>query len=731
VGSFTVSAEYLMDPWKKHPQLNVLHKNIIRVAYNLRKKQRIFDMASLFEKCVQELPNPEPEIDLAIRELYQMKFIVVGKQLFKSEILENEKRRRLYNYIVDNPGTHQREIRREIGLGAYEASIHLAFLMKFGFIRKNKFKNKNVYFELDFDESLELKTVLLREETNHLIYETIETADRIRLSELSNLLEIPYTTVQTHLNDLLEAGLIQKIQQDQTSYYIATASAAAAAPQAPSTPPPTQGLVEVKREYDYVGGQIRFKVAVRNFTNMAIHNIGVNLNPSDQFTISVAQQQIANLPSNSTRGIDFYLIPRTCGQSKVFGSLSFEDAYGKVHTETIEPKEIRIKCPLVKPLEATQAEVNEWIQNLKRGTSTINYHSITDEEAFRIGQEQVSALDLTEIILDPTKKYGLYTGQVKVTGKDMAIKVSVQNPHIVLDVWTDDMKQTTGFLAYITNLINIALDVSYKTVQKTKEVIGKIGNLMKICGHADKICNHLENLQPISLIQEGLSHIHDLIERTDTDLSFAQSLQVWQSKFTSMFDPQTPIEKSVAISLQYDIIKWLRDIQELLKSYMNVYKMTFDDLNHVSEDISSGIQTIYDKIAIHEKRYALGLLSYLLVLDKQSGICIFEKDFSALKINPDLVGGFLHALQSFGVEISATDAAMKTLTYENYQFQIETGEYVRAALILQGVPNEYITSRLTRFVTMFEQMFQKELVNYSGDAQPFQVADRLFDSIFK
>ena len=67
-------------------QLTVLHKSIIQIAQKLRKKNRILDVQTLFEKCCKELPNPEPEIDRAIRELYQKNYLVEGKILFKNGI---------------------------------------------------------------------------------------------------------------------------------------------------------------------------------------------------------------------------------------------------------------------------------------------------------------------------------------------------------------------------------------------------------------------------------------------------------------------------------------------------------------------------------------------------------------------------------------------------------------------------------------------------------------------
>ncbi len=139
---------------------------------------------------------------------------------------------------------------------------------------------------------------------------------------------------------------------------------------------------------------------------------------------------------------------------------------------------------------------------------------------------------------------------------------------------------------------------------------------------------------------------------------------------------------------------------------------------------------INERIAQHEKNYGLEIISYLLVLDKKSGLTLFEKEFGDLQINPDLVGGFLHALQSFGMELSASETSMKTLSYENYQFQIETGEYIRAALILRGTPNQFLISKLSEFVKEFERELKEYIIQFSGNAEPFKAANRIFDSIF-
>ena len=709
-------------------ELNALHNNILQIASSLRKKTRVFSMLNLFEECCKTLPHPESEIDRATRELYDRGFLVEGKQLFKQDILKNEKRANIYDYFLNNPGAHEREIRKALELGAYETNINLSLLTKFGFIRNKSYKNKIVYFPLEFPEDKEMESLMLKEKIPQKINDCIKEHTRLRLSEISEILGIPSTTVKYHLKELTDSGMLNKKQEDQVTFF--TIPEGPMQKELPGVEA-QQELLEVKREYDYVGGQIRFKIAVRNFTKMAIHNIGININPSDQFISDIPQQTIANLPPDTTRGIDFYLTPLTCGQSKVFGSVSFEDAFGKVYSISIQPKEISIKCPLVQPINATQTEVNEWIKNLKRGTSKIPYKNIPDMEAFRIGREQVTALDLNEVNVNSSQLWGLYSGQVKVTGNNMVVKLSIVNPNIVLDVWADDSKQTTGFLAYLANIINIALEVSYKMVRKTEEVTQKIIYLLKMSRVTDELFLCCKELKPINEITDRLSAFLQLLQESFPDNPLIQPIKIWNSKLQSMFEPSTIIETPISLDLESSVLEWLRKIYELFQYHMKIYRETFEDFSQVSDEFSTGLDMIKNRIEEHEKTYGFAIMSYILVLDKKSGLTIFERNLGDLKINPDLVGGFLHALQSFGIEISASETSMKTLTYENYQFQIEPGALIRAALILRGPPNSFLISRLKEFVKLFEEAFGEQIERFSGNMGAFKGANEIFDAILK
>ena len=186
--------------WIKKDELTPLHKKVLEIAQKIRSKNRFIDMVTLFEVCCKELPNPEPEIDQAIRDLHRLKYIVPGKQLNKEDILTNEKRSKIFDYILTNPGAHEREIKTTFELGSYMAYRHLTLLENFGFIRKNTYQNKSVYFPIDFDEKQEQNVLLLRNDLSKKVYECIQDNEKLRLTDLKEILQVPFSTLQSQLS---------------------------------------------------------------------------------------------------------------------------------------------------------------------------------------------------------------------------------------------------------------------------------------------------------------------------------------------------------------------------------------------------------------------------------------------------------------------------------------------------------------------------------------------------
>jgi len=87
--------------------------------------------------------------------LTSKKLIVEGSKLIRREILNNGKRKEIYDFIIKNPGTYFNKILRELNYSNHIVVWHLTMLLKFDFISKNILENHEIYF----DAATELKDI--------------------------------------------------------------------------------------------------------------------------------------------------------------------------------------------------------------------------------------------------------------------------------------------------------------------------------------------------------------------------------------------------------------------------------------------------------------------------------------------------------------------------------------------------------------------------------------------
>lgn len=132
-------------------------------------------------------------------------------------------------------------------------------------------------------------------------------------------------------------------------------------------------------------------------------------------------------------------------------------------------------------------------------------------------------------------------------------------------------------------------------------------------------------------------------------------------------------------------------------------------------------------------------LNRLLVLHKESGICIFDP-FAEETRDATLVAGFLQAISTFGHDLVDSPglagkdkeqaSTLRELTYEGFRILIHDGQFVRNALVLSGKPSEQLRTRLERFTGEFEKRYRKEFDHWSGRVDQFNSASDLVEEIF-
>jgi len=131
--------------------------------------------------------------------------------------------------------------------------------------------------------------------------------------------------------------------------------------------------VSVKREYDFVGGLIRFKTVVQNNSGVLLNNVDVELRmPSHIRLIKIVPKiyaqsykaTIPNIQKKQSISIDFYLEPLICGKAPIEVVVVYQDAFGKSHSIIREPKSVETKCPpIINPGEENIARIRHLFES--------------------------------------------------------------------------------------------------------------------------------------------------------------------------------------------------------------------------------------------------------------------------------------------------------------------------------------------------------------------------------
>ena len=320
----------------------------------------------------------------------------------------------------------------------------------------------------------------------------------IKLRELARKLAVTETRVEEYLASLISRGAIYgyidmnrhefvaEVQQPRTAGLITI-------PQDTETQT-DKSAVEVVREYDFVGGQLHFKVVVRNNTEMTIHDVKIILDVPNSYRREIDFLNVSIIDPRNSRGVDFYLEPAECGISTIAGTVIYKDAKGKPHTIHIKPKEVQIKCPLVVKTLDTIEDIQITIQDLPSDARAFLIADLDPQLAYRAAfraitnfdTRNVTALEIPESESEVAsyQAEAWFSSEAKVTGGRIVTRISVQgkNQSLEIRVWCNDPGQLTGFLAKIVEIlfleINLVRKVKSEARQKTVDVLSITQNLI-------------------------------------------------------------------------------------------------------------------------------------------------------------------------------------------------------------------------------------------------------------
>ncbi len=315
------------------------------------------------------------------------------------------------------------------------------------------------------------------------------------LRELSNRLGVTESSIEENLALLISRneidGYIDMAQKVFVAYSVSSPETARA--KQLTVEHEDEGHIKVLRDYDFVGGQVRFKVVVKNNSNMAINNVKVILDAPTSYKIKDPLINIPVIESGNSRGVDFYIEPKECGMSNISGTVIYKNAKGDQRTIHIRNKEVQIKCPLVCTDLSTIEDCQLAIQTLPNDARAFLIADLDPRLAFRAGIRALKTFETNMVTSyeggNAQKEYeaeAWFCAEAKVTGGRIITRVyvSAASESLEMRVWCNNPGQLTGFLAKAIEVlfeeINIIRKIKSEEREKTLDVMAITQNLAEI-----------------------------------------------------------------------------------------------------------------------------------------------------------------------------------------------------------------------------------------------------------
>jgi len=191
-------------------------KLVLDVVQEYLNKNRYFNMNEIISFIIARFRTASININISgieeiLRSLVSKNLIVEGSKLTVDDILRNLKRKKIYEFILANPGVYFNRIIRELKISNHVIVWHLKILLKFNFIKKKKFENHNLYFDAKYNIKNTKLSYLTSKEKSRKIIEYLKNFDYgITKTQLSKELKMHINTVSKYLEMFEQVNIVFK-----------------------------------------------------------------------------------------------------------------------------------------------------------------------------------------------------------------------------------------------------------------------------------------------------------------------------------------------------------------------------------------------------------------------------------------------------------------------------------------------------------------------------------------
>ncbi|MFQ5871211.1 MAG: winged helix-turn-helix transcriptional regulator [Candidatus Geothermarchaeales archaeon] len=131
----------------------------------------------------------------------------------------SETRKRVHDFIVENPGTHLREIGRRLGMSMGHLRHHLDFLERSGLIVSKKERYYRRYFAIEFKANgHELLSAVRQRNPRRIVLHLLNNPGATHKEMMAELGFLP-STLSLYLNDLVRKGVVERVKRGKQNEY--------------------------------------------------------------------------------------------------------------------------------------------------------------------------------------------------------------------------------------------------------------------------------------------------------------------------------------------------------------------------------------------------------------------------------------------------------------------------------------------------------------------------------
>jgi hypothetical protein len=123
-------------------------------------------------------------------------------------------------------------------------------------------------------------------------------------------------------------------------------------------------------------------------------------------------------------------------------------------------------------------------------------------------------------------------------------------------------------------------------------------------------------------------------------------------------------------------------------------------------------------------------LQYILIIDKKSGLDVYQQKFTGKEMDATLVSGFLDAMRSFGIELTNSKDQTQTIKLEFQNSKILMTEYkeFRVILIMNENPSEDFLESIRKLSLEIEKYYGDAIRQFRGGSiKEFRNIKKLVD----